>query len=211
MQSRCVQRYKPPFSVSRCAPNYKPPSNRSTWRSHRPQNLFCCSQTGSMAGTWHWQQTMLRIKDPTASVQFYTEKFGMTLLAHLQFPEWKFDLFFLTTLPEGAEYTLDPQSKEAADYCFSGDYAGHHNVTLELTHNYGTELQDEAVYHPGNAMECEALGTNGRDGFGHIAFNVDDVYAACDSLEAQGCTFKKKPDEVSPTPCHAGACLRVLM
>ena len=34
-----------------------------------------------------------------------------------------------------------------------------------------------------------------KDGFGHIAFNTDDVYAACDKLEKAGVTFKKKPDE----------------
>lgn len=34
-----------------------------------------------------------------------------------------------------------------------------------------------------------------KDGFGHIAFNTDDVYAACDKLEKVGVTFKKKPDE----------------
>lgn len=146
-------------------------------------------------GHWHWQQTMLRIKDPKASVAHYTENYGMTLIAHLQFPQWTFDLYFLTTLPEGTEYTLDPKSKEAEAYCFQGDYGGHENVALELTHNYGTEELEGPVYHGGNAMECPEIGENGRDGFGHIAFNVDDVYAACDALEAKGCTFKKKPNE----------------
>lgn len=97
-------------------------------------------------GHWHWQQTMLRIKDPKASVAYYTANFGMTLIAHLEFPEWKFDLYFLTTLPEGEAYTLDPKSKEAAEYCFTGNYAGHENVALELTHNYGTESEEGAVY-----------------------------------------------------------------
>ena len=43
-------------------------------------------------------------------------------------------------------------------------------------------------------MECASLGAGGRDGFGHIAFNVDDVYAASDRLEAAGIPFKKKPN-----------------
>jgi lactoylglutathione lyase len=120
-------------------------------------------------GHWHWQQTMLRIKDPKASVAHYTENYGMTLIAHLQFPQWTFDLYFLTTLPEGTEYTLDPKSKEAEAYCFQGDYGGHENVALELTHNYGTEELEGPVYHGGNAMECPEIGENGRDGFGHIA------------------------------------------
>ena len=38
-------------------------------------------------------------------------------------------------------------------------------VTLELTHNYGTET-DDSKYHPGNEE---------KDGFGHVAFNTDDV------------------------------------
>ena len=42
------------------------------------------------------------------------------------------------------------------------------------------------VYHPGNAE---------GDGFGHIAFNCDDVYASCERLEKSGVGFKKKPDE----------------
>ena len=144
---------------------------------------------------WQWQQTMLRIKDPVASVDYYTKNYGMTLLAKCDFPQWEFALYFLATLPEGTTYDLDPNSEEAQEYLWKGEYNGHKNVALELTHNYGTESTEGPVYHGGNAGECEELGKGGRDGFGHIAFNCDDVYAACAGLEANGVTFKKKPDE----------------
>ena len=47
---------------------------------------------------WQWQQTMLRIKDPVASVDYYTKNYGMTLLAKLDFPQWEFALYFLATV-----------------------------------------------------------------------------------------------------------------
>lgn len=53
----------------------------------------------------------------------------------------------------------------------------HKGTVLELTHNHGTESDDSFAYHNGN--------TDPR-GFGHIAFNVDDVYAVCAELESQG-------------------------
>eukprot|EP00882_Tetradesmus_deserticola_P008691 GHRQ01009164.1.p1 GENE.GHRQ01009164.1~~GHRQ01009164.1.p1 ORF type:complete len:108 (+),score=50.71 GHRQ01009164.1:309-632(+) len=36
------------------------------------------------------QQTMLRVKEPTRSLDFYTRVLGMTLLAKLDFPDMKF-------------------------------------------------------------------------------------------------------------------------
>ena len=60
-------------------------------------------------------------------------------------------------------------------------------TALELTYNYGTDTDETFKgYHTGNKE---------KDGFGHIAFNTDDVYAACEKLEKKGVTFKKKPDE----------------
>jgi len=43
-------------------------------------------------------------------------------------------------------------------------------TTLELTHNWGTEEKTDFVYSNGN--------TEPHRGFGHIAFNTNDVYGA---------------------------------
>mmetsp|Transcript_5589 Transcript_5589/g.8091 ORF Transcript_5589/g.8091 Transcript_5589/m.8091 type:complete len:349 (+) Transcript_5589:71-1117(+) len=137
-----------------------------------------------VAGRPTWQQTMLRIKDPSKSIPFYTDIMGMTVIDSLDFPQWSFKIFFLTTLKEqddDKKYTLTPGSQEAHDYMWSIE-----GTCLELTYNYGTEDQDEFKYHPGNQE---------KDGFGHVAFNTDDVYEACSKLEEQGVQFKKKPDE----------------
>lgn len=48
-----------------------------------------------------------------------------------------------------------------------------------MTHNYGTESDPEFKYHPGNKTHSEIS----RDGFGHIAYHCDDVYAECEKLE----------------------------
>eukprot|EP00560_Eucampia_antarctica_P007682 CAMPEP_0197823086 /NCGR_PEP_ID=MMETSP1437-20131217/410_1 /TAXON_ID=49252 ORGANISM="Eucampia antarctica, Strain CCMP1452" /NCGR_SAMPLE_ID=MMETSP1437 /ASSEMBLY_ACC=CAM_ASM_001096 /LENGTH=338 /DNA_ID=CAMNT_0043422063 /DNA_START=207 /DNA_END=1223 /DNA_ORIENTATION=+ len=128
-----------------------------------------------------WQQTMIRIKDPAKSVPFYTDVLGMTLIDSFDFPQYKFSLYFVTTLPEGETYSLTPGTKEAHDYLWSME-----GCAIELTHNHGTEDDESFSTYPGNAE---------RDGFGHVAVSCDDVYAACDELEKKGVTFKKKPDE----------------
>ena len=42
-----------------------------------------------------FQQTMYRIKDPKASLEFYTGVLGMRLLKKLDFPAMTFSLYFL--------------------------------------------------------------------------------------------------------------------
>lgn len=44
---------------------------------------------------------MLRVKDYKKSVEFYTKYFGMTVIDTYDFPQWKFSLYFLGTLPKG--------------------------------------------------------------------------------------------------------------
>ena len=121
--------------------------------------------------------TLVQVK----SVAFYRDVMGMTLIDKLEFPDMSFDLYFLTTLPEGETYPHTPGSDEAHRYLWTMKGA-----TLELTHNYGTEKDDAFKYHPGNAE---------KDGFGHVAFNCNDVYASSARLEEKGIQFKKKPDD----------------
>jgi lactoylglutathione lyase len=60
-------------------------------------------------------------------------------------------------------------------------------TTIELTHNHGTENQDDFKANNGNEEP--------HRGFGHIAFHTDDVYKASAELEAAGVRFRKRPDE----------------
>jgi lactoylglutathione lyase len=135
-----------------------------------------------VSGRPTWQQSMLRISNPEKTIPFYTDIMGMTLIDTLDFPQYKFKLFFLATLPEGESYNLTPGTQEAHDYMWSIG-----GTALELTYNYGTESDATFQgYHPGNQE---------KDGFGHIAFSTNDVYEACKRLEEAGVSFKKKPDE----------------
>ncbi len=60
-----------------------------------------------------WQQTMLRISNPSKTIPFYTDIMGMTVIDTLDFPKWKFKLYFLTTLPKGTKYDLTPGTQAA--------------------------------------------------------------------------------------------------
>jgi lactoylglutathione lyase len=126
-----------------------------------------------------WQQTMLRIKSKE-SIQFY-EKLGFTLVDSMDFPQYKFSLYFMATLPEGTKYALTPGTQAAHDYLWTME-----GTALELTYNYGSETDDSVKYHPGNKE---------KDGFGHIAVRVKDVYETSAALEADGVDFQKRPDE----------------
>jgi len=130
---------------------------------------------------WTWQQSMIRIRDPESSLAFYRDTMGLTLVDKYDFPQFQFSLYFLQSLPEGETYNLTPGSDEAHKYLWSTK-----GVTLELTHNWGTEKEEASPYHPGNAD---------KDGFGHLALACEDVYKCCAELEAAGVKFKKKPDE----------------
>lgn len=127
--------------------------------------------------TWH--QTMLRIKSKE-SVQFY-EKLGFTLIDSFDFPQYNFSLFFMASLPEDETYDLTPGTQAAHDYLWTIE-----GTALELTYNHGSEVDDNVVYHPGNKE---------KDGFGHIAVRVKDVYKTSEQLEKDGVAFQKRPDE----------------
>jgi len=124
-------------------------------------------------------QTMLRIRDPEASIKFYTKVLGFTLLKRLDFESMRFSLLFLALLRPDEVPPGDPDA--LTRFVFSRE------TTLELTHNWGTEVDpDFAGYHNGNSEPR---------GFGHLGISVPNVNEACDRFEQLGVPFVKRPDE----------------
>lgn len=126
-----------------------------------------------------FNHTMLRVKNPTKALAFYTGVLGMSLLAIKKFPEMGFDLYFLAKLTEEESDNL-PANKDLAVYAFR------QRGILELTHNYGTENQDDFSYHDGNQKP---------QGFGHICFSVPDLKAAVAWFDDNQVVFKKRPED----------------
>ena len=122
--------------------------------------------------------TMLRIKDPDASLAFYCGVLGMTLLRKVDVEAGEFSLYFLGFTQ--SEDEVPEEAKEAMQYVFS------RQGVLELTHNWGTEDEEGAVYHDGNSEPR---------GFGHIALDVPDFEAAIAHFDEQGVTYQKRPED----------------
>lgn len=122
--------------------------------------------------------TMLRTKDPEASLNFYTRVFGMRVLRRLDFEAMQFSLYFLAR-PE-ADETVPEDAGERTVWTFS------QRGVLELTHNWGTESQEGRIYHDGNAEP---------QGFGHICFSVPDLEAAEAWFDANDVEFVKRSDQ----------------
>jgi lactoylglutathione lyase len=116
---------------------------------------------------YNFSQTMLRVKDPKKTIPFY-QALGMKLLDERHFDD--FSLYFMgsSNVPDGVSVKDQFQP------------------VLELTHNHGTEKDDNFKHYNGNE--------EGRQGFGHIGFLVDDVYEACDAIGKMGYGFRKEAD-----------------
>lgn len=121
------------------------------------------------ASKWKLNHTMIRVKDPKASIEFY--KFlGLTQINKLENPDAKFDLYFLAF--------------DGPKAVSSGNHWTDREGVLELTHNYGTESDPSYKIANGNSDP-------GR-GFGHICVSVDNIQAACKRIEDAGHSFQKK-------------------
>lgn len=125
-----------------------------------------------------FNHTMLRVKDPSASLHFYCEVLGMTLLRKVDIEAGEFSLYFVGFTASDDEVPQDDTA--AAEYVFS------RQGVLELTHNWGTEDEDGPVYHDGNAAP---------QGFGHIALDVPDLDAAVAHFDAYEVEFQKRPED----------------
>ncbi|KAI9372449.1 glyoxalase I [Aspergillus egyptiacus] len=127
--------------------------------------------------TYKLNHTMIRVKDPKKSVEFY--KFlGLNQIQKLEFPDNKFSLYFLA-------YN-GPSSLQGDRHQGDRHWTDRHAV-LELTHNYGTESDPNYSVANGN--------TEPYRGFGHIAVSVDNIEQACKRLEDAGYPFQKKLTE----------------
>lgn len=105
----------------------------------------------------------------TLPVKYY-ELLGMKQINKIENPDAKFDLYFL------AYDTLKSLS--------SGQHWTARQGVLELTHNYGTEKDDNFKIANGNSEPGK--------GFGHICISVDAIQAACQRIEDAGYKFQKK-------------------
>ena len=107
-----------------------------------------------------FNHTMLRVKDITKSLDFYTRILGFSLVEKRDFPEAEFSLYFLA---------LVDKNQIPADAAARTEWMKSIPGILELTHNHGTENDPDFAYHNGN--------TDPR-GFGHICISVPDIRAA---------------------------------
>ncbi len=122
--------------------------------------------------------SMLRVKDPAVSLDFYSRIKGMRVLRKLDFPEMKFTLYFLAKVEDPSQ--VPEEVGERTAWTFS-----QHGI-LELTHNWGTESDPEFKYHDGNAQP---------QGFGHICFSVPDLVAAVKWFDENNVTYVKRPEQ----------------
>ena len=107
--------------------------------------------------------TMLRVRNLDDALHFYVDLLGMKEARRRVDEKNKYTLVFLAA-PEDA-----PAAKAALE-------AGRRDAPMvELTFNWDTEDYGEARH------------------FGHLAFEVDDIYALCDRLQKAGVTINRPP------------------
>lgn len=122
--------------------------------------------------------TMLRVKDPAVSLDFYTRVIGMRVLRRLDFAEMRFSLYFLARVE--ADDVVPEEQGARTVWTFS------QRGILELTHNWGSEDDPTFKYHDGNAPP---------QGFGHICFSVPDLDDAIRWFDDNGVTYVKRPEQ----------------
>lgn len=121
--------------------------------------------------TYKLNHTMIRVKDPKKSLDFYRNVLGFKLLSTSEHPNAKFTLYFLgyNHDPSFVENTMETTPKAA--------YEG----IIELTHNWGTESDDTFEgYHNGNTTENGAT-----QGYGHTCVSCNDPAKFCTQIEAE--------------------------
>jgi lactoylglutathione lyase len=122
--------------------------------------------------------TMLRIKDPKRSLAFYQDVLGLVLVKQVDFPDWKFSLYFLASGKTARNRPADQVELTCWMFAQTG--------MLELTHNWGSESDPTLQMHNGN---------DAPQGYGHICVSVPDIAAACARFDRLGVPFHKRLGE----------------
>ena len=107
--------------------------------------------------------TMLRVRNLDAALDFYVNKLGLKEVRRRVDEKNKYTLVFLAA-PADAPAAMDALKAGRRD-------AG----CVELTYNWDSEDYGEARF------------------FGHLAYEVDDIYALCDKLMKAGVTINRPP------------------
>ena len=107
--------------------------------------------------------TMLRVRNLDAALHFYVNLLGLQEVRRRVDEKNKYTLVFLAA-PEDVAGGQGRARRRPAG-C----------AVVELTYNWDTEDYGEARY------------------FGHLAYEVDDIYATCDKLQKGGVTINRPP------------------
>lgn len=107
---------------------------------------------------------MLRVRDLDASLRFFCAQLGLVEIRRSPDEKGRYTNVFLAA----------PKDRAGAGAETSPN-AGRDAPLVELTYNWDAEDYGEARY------------------FGHLAFEVDDIYATCDRLMKAGVTINRPP------------------
>lgn len=107
--------------------------------------------------------TMLRVRNLDAALTFYVDQLGLKEVRRREDDKGRFTLVFLAA-PEDADAAIEATKSGRRD-----------SPVVELTYNWDTEDYGEARH------------------FGHLAFEVEDIYATCERMMKAGVTINRPP------------------
>lgn len=110
--------------------------------------------------------TMVRVGDIDAALKFYCDGLGLTEIGRMDSEQGRFTLVFLASPADIARMGGIPKGRRPTEMDIP---------MVELTHNW-----DEAGYEGGR-------------NFGHLAYQVDDIYAATQRFADLGVTISRPP------------------
>lgn len=109
--------------------------------------------------------TMIRVTDLDETIKFFTEGLGLTVVRRNDFEQGRFSLVFLAS----------PDDIERVKFDTSGSPLRSGVPMVELTYNWDPEEY-----------------SGGRN-FGHLAYEVSDIYETVEHLAGMGITINRPP------------------